>query len=533
MTSEPAQSPSSDDSASTTDSESLDWDSEQSKQIHLAASRGQALPPEKQLHSTYLSAAMYGVRHHEDFAMLPEVVAACAKNRWLACARNARLIMSNQVPEMPDDPKVRPYCIWYPQVATEDTYREVARRYPDMRYQVGRACAVAGYTRLYNELDLLPDVSIAEEAQDNGSTAIFEQIVSQRTRFAVMNDYTREINTVDPRAGAVLNCDTAVRSLLGTEHQYFDITDDRHPHGDPKPLRDNPPLAEEHIPLLYSPLPLDLPPVANKDVLIHMAAYEGNVDRYARLRRPTPIKDEVPCIVRGIYHNTTFAKWWSLQLKSDSKRLASVTASSDIHNAVTARFIMNNDLSRVLGGDCGSDGVMPYLIWYPQWPRIETLAALAELRPGMRLQIAHTAIVADYQQLYDKLMAEGLRPSWLLWCEAHNHGHGPYYAQDLERRAQALGFDIKDDKAKVVSNSSWLNRWCTNRDKEPSDNLLYAKIKALEMTHDQFLTIYDDECAQANAAAYNLFICSPDHLKKEVSEQSQDGQLYLYHEYSY
>jgi hypothetical protein len=33
-----------------------------------------------------------------------------------------------------------------------------------MRYQVGRACAAAGYFDLYKELDLLPDVSIAEEA---------------------------------------------------------------------------------------------------------------------------------------------------------------------------------------------------------------------------------------------------------------------------------------------------------------------------------------------------------------------------------
>ncbi|KAK1855664.1 hypothetical protein CCHR01_01678 [Colletotrichum chrysophilum] len=35
-----------------------------------------------------------------------------------------------------------------------------------MRYQVGRACAVADYNKLYDELQLLPDVSIAEEAED-------------------------------------------------------------------------------------------------------------------------------------------------------------------------------------------------------------------------------------------------------------------------------------------------------------------------------------------------------------------------------
>lgn len=61
------------------------------------------------------------------------------------------------------------------------TYRELARRYPKMRHEVGRACAVAGYTDLYLELQLLPDVSIAEEARDNEGKgrAIFDEIMAQ------------------------------------------------------------------------------------------------------------------------------------------------------------------------------------------------------------------------------------------------------------------------------------------------------------------------------------------------------------------
>ncbi|CBF71445.1 hypothetical protein AN6781.2 [Aspergillus nidulans FGSC A4] len=45
-------------------------------------------------------------------------------------------------------------------------------QYPSMRYQVGRACAAAGYFDLYKELDLLPDVSIAEEAPGDGETYV-------------------------------------------------------------------------------------------------------------------------------------------------------------------------------------------------------------------------------------------------------------------------------------------------------------------------------------------------------------------------
>ena len=78
-------------------------------------------------------------------------------------ALNARAIMSDRIPDMDSHDHV-PYCIWYPDVASEATYRELAHRYPEMKYAVGRACAVAGYLHLYRELQLLPEVHIAEEA---------------------------------------------------------------------------------------------------------------------------------------------------------------------------------------------------------------------------------------------------------------------------------------------------------------------------------------------------------------------------------
>lgn len=55
--------------------------------------------------------------------------------------------------------------------------------------------------------------------------------------------------------------------------------------------------------LLSSPLPVDLPP-CDKDLLICMAAYRGDIDRYCRLRRPYFVRGELYYIVRGIckYH---------------------------------------------------------------------------------------------------------------------------------------------------------------------------------------------------------------------------------------
>ena len=71
-------------------------------------------------------------------------------------------------------------------------------------------------------------------------------------------------------------------------------------------------LAKEHEDMLHTPLPSHSPAIT-KDPLILMAAYEGNLDRYARLRRPKMLDREAEAVIRGVYDNTTFAKYWSLQ----------------------------------------------------------------------------------------------------------------------------------------------------------------------------------------------------------------------------
>lgn len=76
-------------------------------------------------------------------------------------------------------------------------------------------------------------------------------------------------------------------------------------------------LTHEKTKLLYSPLPPDLPTM-RKDLLIQMAAYEGNIDRYARLiRRRSMNRSEVTCVIRGIVHHTMFARCWADQLETN------------------------------------------------------------------------------------------------------------------------------------------------------------------------------------------------------------------------
>lgn len=59
------------------------------------------------------------------------------------------------------------------------------------------------------------------------------------------------------------------------------------------------PVDPRAVELLSEPLPADLPNV-DKDILILMAAWSGNTERYTRLRRRKMINDALPCIVRGI-----------------------------------------------------------------------------------------------------------------------------------------------------------------------------------------------------------------------------------------
>ncbi|PGH26848.1 hypothetical protein AJ80_01429 [Polytolypa hystricis UAMH7299] len=285
-----------------------------------------------------------GIRYHAGFAT---EFRDLSDHPEFSRALNARSIMSNDIPNM-TSPEEFPYCIWHPDVATEETYRELARGYPQMRYHVGRACAVAGYLDLYRELDLLPDVSIAEEARDNqkNGETIFNKIMSQPVK---------SVNPDQPRRVAGLNGDTAVRSLLDIkqrftepmkmlgqfwestldENHYFNITEDCAIDEYDSETPDESAVA----PLLYSPLPTDLPP-SNKDILILVAAYNGDIDIYARLRRPKMISSECECIIRGIYHSTMFAKWWSLQPGLSHQH-------REIRQAIHARFIMSNDLSRI------------------------------------------------------------------------------------------------------------------------------------------------------------------------------------------
>ncbi|KAB5554734.1 hypothetical protein GE09DRAFT_1287224 [Coniochaeta sp. 2T2.1] len=372
------------------------WESE--NQSHLeplrratAAIRGEQASERLIDHPEGRRCLVRGIRYHDGFANKLRQDSAANFPPLIRRALNARDIMSNRIPDMAgggedsEETEDIPYCFWHPDVPTEDTLRELLRRYRStaMRYQVGRACAVAGYTGLYRELDLLPDVAIAEEARDSGDrgSAIYELVVAQPTRYAVMDDYSRTVRQ-HPVPGACLNGDTCVRSTLDKRqsikdengHQIdvwepmLDIAEDWRVDIEGRNWNEGWPVDPEAVQLLHQPLPRDLPTV-DKNLLILMVA----------------------CLMRGIHHNTFFAKWYAEQ--------------PGIHpllaQSCNARFLMNNDTSWAT--DSLPDGHLPRQIWYPGLAAEDTYRDLARRKPAMVPQIARACIAADYECLFDDL----------------------------------------------------------------------------------------------------------------------------------
>lgn len=419
-----------------------------SRNVCLAALRGEAIPHAlgDDIHRLCV---IRGIRYHHAFGselrgLLPVFTRSL----------NARNIMSNIIPDL-DSPDEVPYCIWHPQVASEDTYRQLVRRYPHMVYQVGRACAVANYIDLYKELDILPDAHIAEEARECGNQELFDLIMSEPARYSIMDDYELQVHP-ENRQPVPLSGDTAVRWMLdvkqgftdsdvkwfidetdgelypdfgffsdfGYEPTMFNITEDMNVDEHSSSLTSARLLMDRlEVTLLYSPLPVDLPTV-QKDLLIAMAAYTGNVDRYARLRRPKQVAKEELCCLRGIYHSPLFAIWWSQQ---------SANMSAGVATAINARFIMNNVLSRAPHRAIDT----PYLIWWPTVAEPSTYRQLATLQPDMLPQIVHAAIYAGYKDLFDELLPK-LTPDDVL-VSAAKRVCNTHYLEALQSRAQSLG----------------------------------------------------------------------------------------------
>ncbi|KAJ5962012.1 hypothetical protein N7501_006953 [Penicillium viridicatum] len=177
-------------------------------------------------------------------------------------------------------------------------------------------------------------------------------------------------------------------------YNHFNITEDMgiddHSCGAPEPLA-------SFWPLLYSSLPSDLPPV-NKDSLILSAAYRGDIDRYARLRRPQMIEQEFHAIILGIYNHPLWARWWSTQVPEVPVKSEDVS----LRRAINARRIISDDITCITPST--PELLVPRRIWWPSVASPVTYVRLAQKRPDMLESCLRACIVADYEDAWDELL---------------------------------------------------------------------------------------------------------------------------------
>ncbi|KAM0486389.1 hypothetical protein ACHAP7_002189 [Fusarium lateritium] len=313
-----------------------------------AAIRGQSVPESFPL-DLVIKCVVAGIRYHDGFA---QELRSRSLNSSTERALNARDIMSNRILDMKQPDEI-PYCFWHP--------------------------------------GLLPDVAISEEARDNlpGSKDIYDMVMKAPILYRAMDDYKLCL-LENPEPLVFLNSDTCVQSTLDqrqpVSHELFpppfDITEDwcLGAEGIRSEARVMP---HDTISLLHTSLPRHLPTV-DKDILILMAAFTGNVDRYMRL--------------------------WCYQ----QPELAVLR--SYIH----ARSIMNNDLAWLNENQPIPESDLPRITWYPEIVDESTYEELAYLVPEMKQLEAQALIVCD---AYNDFATLEPKATFDLWEEMHNRAY--------------------------------------------------------------------------------------------------------------
>ncbi|USW55965.1 hypothetical protein Slin15195_G092840 [Septoria linicola] len=429
----------------------------------VAAINGEAVP-NALVQPVHGLCTVRGIRYNPGFGeelrdVLPE----------LTRALNARTIMSNSLPDL-RVPEHRPYCIWHPQIPSEDTCRQLVKQCPEMAYR---------------ELIVVPEIHVAEEARKSGSYEIFEQIMSQPTRYSVMNDYTRSIDPavywlldVKQRFGGL---DKKAFNLYGFNKSTFNITEDMNIGIDniiQPPTSSRRASKSDLVELLTEPLPQDLPTV-DKDLLICMAAYYGDIDRFVRLRRPKMLDGEAQCC-QEMHPEQSFP------------------VTRKISMAIEARFVMNNVLWRAF---TSTNFCEPYLIWWPTFAAPSTYESLAQLRPNMLPQIIRACVVAGYQTLFDKLVAQFIPDHAVL--NAASRCENTHYRQVLEQRVVVVG------KTEIAGINDWQLR---GEDEMRTSSTWVQHEIGMNAPRCYFEQLYNgDEC---DASDVELMACIPEEWRK-------------------
>ena len=135
----------------------------------------------------------------------------------------------------------------------------------------------------------------------------------------------------------------------------------------------------------------------------------------------------------------------------------------------------------------------------------------------MRRAAAHTAIMANYKLLYDKLAPE---PHRVLWHAAKLVGNG-YFKEDQERRAAEKGVDI--EKAGVgplfIGDSD-----AVQHDMEPTADFLTGELTPRDMLYQVYGGIYMG--FQPTSMFVDVSICVSEKIRRKARRKAVATELY-------
>lgn len=146
-------------------------------------------------------------------------------------------------------------------------------------------------------------------------------------------------------------------------------------------------------------------------------------------------------MIRGIYHDTLFAKWWAVQGDAAHERLAG--KGNNLREHIHARFVMNNDLSWL--SDATPDRELPCCIWFPNTANITTYKELVRRRPSMKMACVKRCMVSNDSNAFGRF--GDVMPDPDLWLFAYlverrqDEDDRAYY-KVLEQKATEMGINL-------------------------------------------------------------------------------------------
>ncbi|TKX21989.1 hypothetical protein C1H76_5882 [Elsinoe australis] len=189
-----------------------------------------------------------------------------------------------------------------------------------------------------------------------------------------------------------------------------------------------------------------------------------------------------------------FAKWCPMQDSFLEKRW--------IQKAITARYIMSNDLSRVTPDM--NESLLPYQIWYPSRANVFTYKELPRRKPDLAAAIARAAIVVGYASLLEEADFD---PADKRLIDEATESVNPLFMTIIHDRGRATGVRVPE----YHQHSS--DRMPTRQNSfEPTIVNACKELSKWSPDIDHSFEMYDDACnVDSSEAELNIII--PDEVK--------------------